>query len=227
MSAPSTSSLSVNLLSQVIDLKYYFYNSCQKVSLIASCNLETEKYEGVIFKVNCVTSMGKWFTTELINSVDFQSFYGQGKWTLSSQFNDKLLFAGKKWTRSGAHIDEKKNSKLFFTALVFHFAWSEFTSIFQSLWVCSTISHCSQLHGNLGDSWSYPFVAYIVVIRRKFPNESSYQNTKQTALTLVIYKICPSLYYNFQLRRTNLAVIEVNEQRCIHIFFFLELKKCN
>ena len=59
MSAPSTSSLSVKLLSQVIDLKYYFYNSCQKVSLIASCNLETEKYEGVIFKVNCVTSMGK------------------------------------------------------------------------------------------------------------------------------------------------------------------------
>ena len=122
---------------------------------------------------------------------------------------------------------KKKIRKLFFTALVFHFAWSEFTSIFQSLWVCSTISHCSQLHGNLGDSWSYPFVAYIVVIRRKFPNESSYHNTKQTALTLVIYKICPSLYYNFQLKRTNLAVIEVNEQRCIHIFFFLELKKCN
>lgn len=178
------------------------------------CSLETEKYEGVIFKGNCVTSMGKWFTTELINSVHLQSFYGQGKLTLSSQFNDKLLFAGKKWIRSGTHIDEKKNKKirkLFFTALVF--AWSEFTSIFQSLWVCSTISHWRQLHGNLGDSWSYPFVAYIVVIRRKFPNESSYHNTKQTALTLVIYKICPSLYYNFQLSRTN--------------FFSLELKKCN
>lgn len=110
------------------------------------CSLETEKYEGVIFKGNCVTSMGKWFTTELINSVHFQSFYGQGKLTLSSQFNDKLL---------GTHIDEKKNKKirkLFFTALVFvHFAWSEFTSIFQSLWVCSTISHWRQLHGNLGD----------------------------------------------------------------------------
>lgn len=119
MSAPPTSSFSVKLLSQVIDLKYYFYNSCQKVSLIASCNLETEKYEGVIFKVNCVTSMGKWFTTELINSVHFQSFYGQGKWTLSSQFNDKLLFAGKKWTRSGAHIDEKKNSKIIFHCVGF------------------------------------------------------------------------------------------------------------
>ena len=97
-------------------------------------------------------------------------------------------------------------------------------------WVCSTIRHCSQLQENLVDSWSYTLVAYIVVIRRKFPNESSYHNTEQTALTLVIYKICPSLYYNFQIqwRRTNLAVIEVNEQRCIHIFFFFFLlKKCN
>lgn len=48
MSAPSTSSLSVKLLSQVIE----------KVSLIARCSMETETYEGVIFKVECVTSMG-------------------------------------------------------------------------------------------------------------------------------------------------------------------------
>lgn len=112
----------------------------------------------------------------------------------------------------------------------FHFAWSEFDiskCLLYDQWVCSTISHCSQLQGNLVDSWSYTLVAYIVVIRRKFPNESSYHNTEQTALTLVIYKICPSLYYNFQIqwRRTNLAVIEVNEQRCIHIFFFFFIEK--
>ena len=99
---------------QVTDLiKYDFYNSCQKVSLIARCSLENEKYERVIFKGECITSMGKRITTELIKSVHFQSFYGQGKLTLSSLFNDKLLFARKKWTRSGAHIQKKKNYSKF------------------------------------------------------------------------------------------------------------------
>lgn len=122
---------------QVTDLiKYDLYNSCQKVSLIARCSLENEKYERVIFKGECVRSMGKRITTELIKSVHFQSFYGQGKLILSSLFNDKLLFARNKWTRPGAHIQKKKTIRnLLLTALVFfHFAWSEFTSMpFQSV----------------------------------------------------------------------------------------------